>query len=72
MEGVFLHQARQKETDVRMMPTRTLRVVLKTTFMQINALLGPPFDERIVIIGFREGSRAEANPYKSADLAFLS
>jgi hypothetical protein len=72
VEGVFLHQARQEETDVLMMPSCTLRAVLKTTSMQINVILGPPLDERIVIIGFRDGSRAEANPYKSADLAFLS
>ena len=72
MEGVFLHQARQEETDVLMMPSCTLRAVLKTTSMQINIILGLPLDERIVNIGFRDGSRAEANPYKSADLAFLS
>ena len=72
VEGVFLHQARQEETDVLMMPSCTLRAVLKTTSIQINVILGPPLDERIVIIGFRDRSRAEANPYKSADLAFLS
>ena len=55
-----------------MMPSCTLRAVLKTTSMQINIILGLPLDERIVNIGFRDGSRAEANPYKSADLAFLS
>ena len=33
--------------------------------MQINIILGLPLDERIVNIGFRDGSRAEANPYKS-------
>jgi len=49
VEGVFLHQARQEETDVLMMPSCTLRAVLKTTSMQINVILGPPLDERIVI-----------------------
>jgi len=36
MEGVFVHQARQEETDMLMMPSCTLRAVLKTTSMQIN------------------------------------
>ena len=40
--------------------------------LHANQYLGLPLDERIVNIGFRDGSRAEANPYKSADLAFLS
>ena len=43
------HAARQEETDVLMMPSCTLRAVLKTTSMQINVILGPPLDERIVI-----------------------
>jgi len=49
VEGVFLHQGRQEETDVLMMPSWTLRAVLKTTSMQINVILGQPLDERIVI-----------------------
>jgi len=49
-----------------------LRGVFKVTSKQISVALELALDERIVIIGFEDASRAAANPYKPADLALPS